>query len=295
MATTWTELCAHTLGGRRASSTGSMVRCPAHDDHDPSLSIDEVNGRRLFKCWAGCSQGNVLASLKALGLWPGDGWQTHQPHHHPAVISRRQPDDRDNARRTELARSIWRESLPASGGPVQVYLRSRGITVVIPPTLRFHPALFHKDRNGAVTYHPAMIAAVQNVDVRIVAVHRTYLKSDGSGKASVKPQKMALGPIRAAAVRLSPAGETLALAEGVESALSIQQATGMPAWATLGTSNLARVELPECVREVFIAADGDQPGERAALEAAARFIRAGRRVRIMRPPEGQDFNDVLLH
>jgi len=290
----WVELCAHALGGRRTSSTGAMVRCPAHDDHDPSLSIDEISGRRLFNCRAGCPQETVLASLKERGLWPGEGRQT-QLTHHPEP-RRSQPDGRDDARRTELALRTWSEArAAASGTPVETYLRSRAITVAIPPTLRFHPALFHKDRNGAVTYHPAMIAAVQNVDVRIVAVHRTYLKSDGSGKASVKPQKMALGPIRAAAVRLSPAGETLALAEGVESALSIQQATGMPAWATLGTSNLARVELPECVREVFIAADGDQPGERAALEAAARFIRAGRRVRIMRPPEGQDFNDVLLH
>ena len=43
------------------------------------------------------------------------------------------------------------------------------------------------------------------------------------------------------AVRLAPAAETLVLAEGVETGLAVQQATGLPTWATLGTSNLKKV------------------------------------------------------
>ena len=39
--------------------------------------------------------------------------------------------------------------------------------------------------------------------------------------------------------------------------------------------------------------DGDAPGERAAVEAARRCVREGRKVRIGRPPRGMDWNDVL--
>ncbi len=41
-------------------------------------------------------------------------------------------------------------------------------------------------------------------------------------------------------------------------------------------------------------ADGDDPGEAAAREAALRWKREGRSVRIARPPRGSDFNDLLL-
>jgi DNA primase len=51
--------------------------------------------------------------------------------------------------------------------------------------------------------------------------------------------------------------------------------------------------LPSIVREVTILADGDDPGERAALGAARRWLAEGRSVRIARPPSGTDFNDLL--
>jgi DNA primase len=52
--------------------------------------------------------------------------------------------------------------------------------------------------------------------------------------------------------------------------------------------------LPTSVREVIVLADGDDPGEKAARDAALRWSREGRRVRIARPPRGMDFNDMLL-
>ena len=40
--------------------------------------------------------------------------------------------------------------------------------------------------------------------------------------------------------------------------------------------------------------DGDEAGESAAHDGAQRWTYEGRRVRIARPPQGLDFNDVLL-
>ena len=170
---------------------------------------------------------------------------------------------------------------------VEQYLCGRGITIPIPPTIRFHANL----RHPSGIYAPAMVAAVEHARSgnAVIGIHRTWLRDDGGGKAALDPQKAALGPIAGGAVRLAPAGKILCLCEGIEDGLSILQATGIPTWATLGTSNLLRVELPEIVSEVIVCADNDAAGERAAHQAAARFLREARRVRIARPPRRQGF------
>ena len=48
------------------------------------------------------------------------------------------------------------------------------------------------------------------------------------------------------------------------------------------------------MRDVIVLADGDEPGEAAASHCAWRWKRKGRRVRIARPPQGMDFNDLLM-
>ena len=48
------------------------------------------------------------------------------------------------------------------------------------------------------------------------------------------------------------------------------------------------------MRDVIVLADGDQAGEAAARDCALRWKREGRRIRIAHPPQGLDFNDMLL-
>ena len=126
-----------------------------------------------------------------------------------------------------------------------------------------------------------------------IAIHRTFLDRDGGGKAPVDPAKMMLGPCRGGAVRLGEPADMLMVGEGIETCLAAMQATGTAAWAALSTSGLRSLELPNAVREVTVLADGDQAGESAAQECARRWQRQGRRVRIARPPQGMDFNDLL--
>jgi hypothetical protein len=56
------------LDGKRTGS-GAMVKCPAHDDRNPSLHITLEGGKVLVHCMAGCSQSEVIAALKSRGLW----------------------------------------------------------------------------------------------------------------------------------------------------------------------------------------------------------------------------------
>ncbi len=52
------------LDGVKRSGKGWMARCPAHDDHNPSLSITETSdGKTLLKCFAGCQPEQVVSAV----------------------------------------------------------------------------------------------------------------------------------------------------------------------------------------------------------------------------------------
>jgi hypothetical protein len=283
------ETIAGALGGRKAGG-GWMARCPAHDDREPSLSIRHGdNGKVLVRCHAGCDQGRVITALRSRGLWEQNGHrQFTRPT--PRAAANERPN-RDDAKRSEAALAIWRAATPARGTLVETYLFSRGLLLPPPPSLRFHPGLKHS--SGGIW--PAMVALVtRSADDTLIAIHRTFLARDGAGKAPVDRQKMMLGPCRGGAVRLGRLGDTLMTGEGIESCLAAVQATGNTTWAALSTSGLRGLNLPPTVRRVVVLADGDNPGEAAAQECAWRWKREGRHVRIARPPQGMDFNDLLV-
>lgn len=278
----------------RARKTGNywMARCPAHDDREPSLSISAGDeGKVLVRCHAGCDQTHVIAALRARGLWEdGDRRQGRFIRQETRRAVEELPD-RKNLKRTEDALRLWGASSAAICTLAKIYLHSRGLYLPPPASIRFFAGLKHPQ--GGIW--PAMISLVtRGMDGSPLAIHRTFLARDGTGKAPVAPQKMMLGPCRGGAVRLGPFDDVLMVGEGIETCFAAMQATGRPAWAALSTSGLRTLDLPDTVREVIVLADGDDPGEAAARDAAMRWKREGRRVRIARPPRGLDFNDVLL-
>jgi putative DNA primase/helicase len=279
---------AKALGGRKAGA-GWMARCPAHQDREPSLSITEgKSGKMLVHCHAGCDQQSVISALRARDLWTDASSSSYARHpRRTAVIQEVDPEE---SWRSAAALALWHSSTPARGSLVEAYLASRRITVPIPDALRFHAGLKHP--SGGVW--PAMAALVTHGGSgSSIAIHRTFLARNGGGKAPVDPAKMMLGPCRGGVVRLAEAGDVLMIGEGIETCLAAMQATGNPAWAALSTSGLRSLDLPGDVRDLILLADGDEPGEAAARDAARRWKREGRRVRIARPPVGMDFNDLL--
>jgi len=40
------------------------TKCPAHDDREPSLDVEVLDGEINFKCWAGCRPEEILAALE---------------------------------------------------------------------------------------------------------------------------------------------------------------------------------------------------------------------------------------
>ena len=177
---------ASTLGGYQSGS-GFMARCPVHEDRRPSLSIHAgLDGAVLVHCHAGCEQQDVIAALGKRGLW--DASSKHNDH----FVCKRRIDSTaktgpDSRVRTEAALALWQASQDITDSLAETYLRSRGITVLPPPSLRFHPGLKHP--SGSVW--PVMIALVVHGETGSpIAIHRTFLGHDGRGKAPVDPQKM---------------------------------------------------------------------------------------------------------
>jgi hypothetical protein len=282
------ETIARALGGHRAGATW-MARCPVHEDRSPSLSISAGKGGKvLVRCHAGCDQRDLIAALHERGLWQATGRASRNAFNHRRRIADK--PDADTLKRSAAALAIWQASHAAEETPVATYLRSRGLDLPALPALRFHAGLKHP--SGGVW--PAMVAIVTNgATGSPIAVHRTFLARDGNGKAPIDAPKMMLGPCRGGVVRLGEPGDVLMVGEGIETCLAAMQASGRPAWAALSTSGLRSLDLPRDVGDVIVLADGDEPGEAAAQDCARRWQREGRRVRIARPPQGMDFNDLL--
>ena len=158
----------------------------------------------------------------------------------------------------------------------------------------FMPRLRHRPSGRDF---PAMIGGVQiqhGGKAPVLGVHRTYLTAEG-GKAPVPDAKMSLGRVKGGAVRFGPPAVTVAVAEGIETALSVATACpGLVVWAALSTSGVKSLILPAAVKTVILCPDGDVEGAGAARQAADRFLEEGRQVRIAQAPAGADLNDVLL-
>ena len=86
------ETIARALGGRKVGQ-GWTARCPAHDDREPSLSIRDTDGKVLVRCHAGCDQRDVIAALKARGLWDGKAHSSLRKSHHRKVSPPRPDPD----------------------------------------------------------------------------------------------------------------------------------------------------------------------------------------------------------
>lgn len=277
---------AHALGG---VVVGHQVLAPGpgHSTKDRSLSVTLSAAAPqgfIVHSHAGDDFTDCRDHVKAkLGMGAG-GWRDDFRSVKRPIV---EPKGDDN--RTAVALRLWAETAELRHTVAEAYLAGRDITVGS-SALRFHPSLKHPSGSR----WPAMVAlVVDGLTGKPIAIHRTFVTRNGNGKAPVEPAKMMLGPCRGGAVRLAEATDKLMIGEGIESTLSAMQATGDPAWTSLSTAGMKTLALPPSVLDVIILADGDDAGERAATQAARRWKAEGRRVRIARPPRGQDFNDVV--
>lgn len=188
---------------------------------------------------------------------------------------------------------------PEPGGPVHTYLAVRGLPAsTVARAVNAGAIWEHRDEFK----RPSMLAMAHDNSGHLRCVQLTKLKADGSGKRGSSIDRLTFGSPTGAACRLFKlSGDTLAIAEGVETALAFHALRGVPTWAAFGSRNLAAFEPPRSVRTLIIAADGDKadperPGDFKGMDAAeALFNRLKPRLRVIiaAAPADLDWLDVL--
>jgi putative DNA primase/helicase len=141
-----------------------------------------------------------------------------------------------------------------------------------------------------------MIAMVAAPDGAPSILHRTYLTDDGNKAPVTEPRLWMPGTIaKGSAIRLAPAAKVLAIAEGIETALSASALFGVPCWAAGNAANLTAWQPPDEAKRVIIFGDNDRnhAGQAAAYALARRLGTLDRAVEVQIPAEvGTDWNDV---
>ena len=225
----------------------------------------------------------------------------NEPHSDPAASRRgdARTDPPVDRPADERAQRLFRMTQPLAGTLADSYLRQRGILrASLHPALRYHPSCYYRDLvSGRTTSFPALIAAVTDPGGTITGVHRTWLDSDGGGKAQVEDPRRALGGLLGNAVRFAfpvcgPLS-VMAAGEGLESILSLSHVMpAMPMAAALTANHLAAFELPPGCERLYIAADADAAG-RNGIERLSRRAQARGVLPLVLAPELGDFNDDL--
>ncbi len=171
--------------------------------------------------------------------------------------------------------------------PARKYLANRGLTLTdYPSALRYCGAMpYH--RNGSCTF-PAIISGIQNHGM-IVGLHCIYITEEGRKIAKQPAKKIHHVLYKRAtsggAIRLFEPGETLLIAEGIETSLAVHEMLQEPVWAATSAGTMGVMEIPVSVRRIIICADFDKSGAgtEAARKLGTRLHLQRREVHILTP------------
>ena len=298
---------ARALGGK---AVGGQVLCPGpgHSPRDRSLSV------RLS---ATAPDGFVVHSFA------GDdiavcrdhvrervGMDRRPRRPKPVVASRPIRPLESNAAETRRAAfvreqiaTLGRELVPVHGTPGELYFRdvrrinTDAITDVIQRTnaISWHPSVLFRERGHdldgkrlgaiiAVMTDPATAEPTGGISRTYVHDCRKVAKAKGLGPCGV--------------VRLSEDADAIGglyLSEGLETSLAAMSIGLRPLWSCGSTSIMRTFPVLTGVEALTIIADHDAngAGEHAAKICADRWRASGREVRVFRPGQIGDFNDVL--
>lgn len=298
------DLCAvvHALGGETTGGNRILAPGPCHSSQDRSLSVmldPYFPDGFLVYSFAGDDPMACRDHVRLrLGL------PTRSPfyrHDDPRQSTMARPlSDADEKRRTGQSMTIWHEARDPRGTPVEAYLNRRGLDLpdgAADGAVRFHPACpFAGQRT------PAMVCLVRDiVTSEPKAIHRTALTHDGRKTKITGKDRLALGPIAGAAIKLTPDEAVtlcLGIGEGIESTLSMRNLPEFghsPVWSLISAGGIATLPVLSGIESLWLAVDHDETGIRAARSTARRWQASGAEAFLITPSTpSADLNDLFI-
>jgi len=250
-----------------------------------------------FGCWR-----------QAITGWWRDG---AADHHQPARDDRAEraalaEQEQQRQRNVKINRRTFDQAHPLTRqSPVGQYLVHRGLGKLTrsPQELRM-AALPYFENGREIGRFPVMLAAVTDLQGSMVALHRTYIGTDGKKAPVPQPKKLSrtTGLLAGASIKLhKPAmidGKlVLGVAEGVETALSCYLASGIPTWSCMNAGGIRSFDWPQGLQSLIVFADNDASGvgQAAGRDLAGRAAAAGVEVRVLVPETvGTDWLDTYV-
>ncbi len=276
----------------RPSGDGWTCRCPAHDDRNPSLSINVGDdGRVLLRCHRGCSIEEIVGSvgLTLADLFVPD--PTRQNGRHKAKA--RSTTDAKPSKPTKPTRT-WASAGEAVGA-MEARRREKNVG-----WWAYHNR--EGERIGVVVrWNHAPDPA--NPDAKPGKTVLPFSRQpDGRWACEKIPNPHPLYDLHLLAK--APNGATIYFVEGEKTA-DAAKSCGLLATTSAGGSGRARATdyAPLAGHPVVVSVDHDEAGDDYGDEVAGRALAAGAAsVRIIRPvdlwpdlPEGGDLVDLLAH
>jgi putative DNA primase/helicase len=296
------------VSGRRVLAPG-----PGHSPKDRSLAIslsnDAPDGFVLHSFagddWRTCRD-FVRQKLNLPDWQPGDGheaqrtiprsfvdkWDFAEADRAAADLSRTE----DELARIDRAQGIWNEATDPRDTEAVKYLEARALDLsdrFAGHVLRFHPRTPWRNENtGKIDRIPCLLAAFRSIDDDVLtAIHRIRVDQP---ERWPKTQRMMLGVVRRAAVKLDPFSSALSIAEGVETAMAAIQLGLGPAWALGSVGNISFFPPIDGIGELTILGEAGEASARAVKICGRRWRRSSRRVFVSLPKIGDDHNDILM-
>lgn len=227
------------------------------------------------------------------------------------------------AKDKERIKRIWSESRSLANaipGPILRFWRRRNVLlrpqrILEGENLRFHPELpyYDEDENGQIQLvgkFPAIVSAIKDLEGNIITLHRTYLTPSGDKANVPSARKMVTVPsdriCTGNAIQLGgqPKGSVLAVAEGLETAMSAMKAySAFPTWSCVNATLLENFNPPKGVKTLLVWGDKDLSltGQNSSHALKARLEPKGIKVHVLIPNRAIetgssiDWNDIMMN
>lgn len=255
--------------------------CPFHSEKTPSFTVVPAGAQRAFYHCFGCSaHGDVIdfvmavegcSFVEAMEILGGRRQAVELGRGERAAPRAAPPPSAGAQEQLQRALSIWRAARPIKGTLAELYLARRlGIQARdfqaiggLPPSLRYHADLAYwapPERQGRprlIGRGPALVAAIQGPDRRVIGVHQTWIDPRSLGKRDWRdpadgkalPAKKIRGTAAGGAIRLTAGRAVMGSGEGIETTLAWLMDQGaeaaIGAWVGISRGNLAGPGDPE--------------------------------------------------